>query len=754
MAGYTTPLAKVILHYCTAGVKSTLATLDLLSVFAVDLPIVVCVCRETAGNNPASWILHHCEAPDGLKPLLRNIMDAPNGCRELVAQTNANLTGVFNETFGELFAGTSSVGSVLDSLLAPIDGGKAGQCDNFESNPYVVTLIPEPSDYWRVCGKTDLCMLRCQQQIEAFNAVRPATVRSTKTSTTTQSLFFPTLNADAYNPFTSIVAIAELESCSSICPSAEDRCFLMGGFVGTAGTLRAIQYCVPAALAQGVGRSGQWDTMGISSQAVDVQFIKIGAAGGWMDTYAFVGMQSDRVQVCTRLMCAEFIAAEVDAGVLGFQQLQVVSDLAIIQASTTGEMRSYCVRFMQPEWIINECSATNVWDQGPYHIVLNDGKQQALLLPYDNAPLKICQVEGPVLSGCVSYQGFDRQNVPVKTHGLQSHVSQFVSKEYSIFVASNDRSNWLTMLFVSISGPFANGAVGNSMPVTVHYNIRQGCSLSNCIGCTQLATQRLCFAAQECQVARCVGSQVNQLRPLCAIGGVVESNMFSILAALQGVWSMISSTLVYVLDGAGGIDPPKTVAWPDQAFYGLVCSMKDTIASSVSIFTSAINGMMQSSTSSAILAGSDTVDNKFLATFTLTLMSITNFLFQLTLAPLYGAIAAQKIMVCQTNSLIAAVSGDNSVTIGDPEIQTASNVAAGVCMSQVQTENAQGGLNSGMSNSQAFESGSIQVLSRLGGLAIQLPLDMIIHPVDVMFTYALGVIMGLQDVLQTADQKK
>ena len=74
-------------------------------------------------------------------------------------------------------------------------------------------------------------------------------------------------------------------------------------------------------------------------------------------------------------------------------------------------------------------------------------------------------------------------------------------------------------------------------------------------------------------------------------------------------------------------------------------------------------------------------------------------------------------------------------------------------MAQVQTENAQG-LNSGMDNNKAFASGSVQVLSRLGGLALQLPLDAIIHPIDVTFTYILGVVMGLQDVLETADQKK
>jgi hypothetical protein len=74
-------------------------------------------------------------------------------------------------------------------------------------------------------------------------------------------------------------------------------------------------------------------------------------------------------------------------------------------------------------------------------------------------------------------------------------------------------------------------------------------------------------------------------------------------------------------------------------------------------------------------------------------------------------------------------------------------------MSQVHAENAQS-LNNGMNNDQAFASGTAQILSKLGGLSMQLSLDALIHPIDVMFTYVLGVVIGLQDVLQTVDQKK
>ena len=757
MAGYFTPMGNTVLHYCFAGVKSSTATLDLVSIFMVDLPVIVCICKQTTGENPASWIVNHCEAPDGLKPRLRKIMDAPDTCAAMMKATNANLTGVFDDVFGELFTGTSSVGSVLDSFVAAVDPEKAGQCDNFETNPYVVTLIPEPADYWRVCGQTDFCKLRCQQQMEAFEKVRPGNaIRSTTTTQTVQSLFFPSLNADAYNPFTAggVVALTELNSCTSLCVDSDDRCFLMAGFVGS-GKLSVAQYCVPSALARGVSKSGSWETLGISGLSTEIQFIKASIPGGWRDVYCVVAMQDQKIQACARLTCAEFKPSDIDLNALGFQKMQSLGDVIVLQVrARKGDVITYCLRF-NGKWKFTTCATdTNLWDQTMYHVVNSFVSDQVILLPYDEVPLQVCDIDRKNirLNNCQQYEGFERQNVPVKTKGLQSRVSQSTSIEYSVFVASNDQSHWLTMLFVDVSGTQATSSVGNSMSVRLQYTLQQGCSLNSCIGCTQLSVQRLCFAAQRCQVARCIGSQVNQIRPLCAIGGSVESTMFAMLATVQGVWTVLSSALSTILDISGGIDPPKAIKWPDQVFYGLICSLKDTIASQVSILTSMVNGLMQSSMPVIDQTMGDTVDNQFLATFTLTMTAVTKFLFQLCLAPLYAAIAAQKVVVCQANSLIAVASG-NTVSIGDPDIQTASTAAAGACMTQFSTENSQG-TNSGVDNGRSFTSASMDVITQLSGLAMALPLDAIRHPIDVMFTYALGVVRGLQDILQTTDQRK
>lgn len=757
MAGYFTPMGNMALHYCFAGVKSTTATLDLLSIFMVDLPVIVCICKQTSGENPSNWIVDHCDSPDGLKPRLRRIMDSPDSCAAMMTVTKANLTGAYDDMFGEMFAGTSSVGSVLDSFMAAIDPEKAGQCDNYETNPYVVTLIPEPADYWRVCGNTDFCKLRCQQQMQAFEMVRPSNaVRSTTTTQTVQSLFFPSLNADAYNPFTAggVVSIMELDNCNALCLDADDRCFLMAGFAGS-GRLSVSQYCVPSALSRGVSKSGGWETLGISGKSTAIQFVKAAIPGGWRDVYCVVGMQDQLIQACARLTCAEFKPSDVDINVLGFQQIQSLGDVVLVQVrARKGDLISYCLRFTS-KWRFSSCAAnTNFWDQSMYHVVISFVTEQILLLPYDEVPLQVCDIsrQNFRLDNCQQYEGFERQSVPVKTKGLQTRVSLTTTKEYSVFMASNDPSHWLTLLFVETNGNQVSASVGNSMSVQLQYTLQQGCSLSSCIGCTQLSVQRLCFAAQRCQVARCIGSQVNQIRPLCAVGGSVESAMFAMLATVQGIWTMLSSALSSILDIGGGIAPPKAITWPDQIFYGLICSLKDAIASQISILTSMVNGLMQSSMPVMDQDMGETVDNQFLATFTLTMTAVTKFLFQLSLGPLYVAIAAQKVVICQANSLVAVASG-NKVSIGDPAIQTASTAAAGACMTQFSTENAQG-TNSGVDNGKAFTSASVDIITQLGGLAMALPLDAIRHPIDVTFTYILGIVRGLQDILQTTDQRK
>jgi hypothetical protein len=191
--------------------------------------------------------------------------------------------------------------------------------------------------------------------------VRPAAaIRSTTSTQTVQSLFFPSLNDDAYNSFTvgGVVAITELSSCASLCSDADDRCLLMAGFTG-AGKLSVAQYCVPSALSRGVSKAGSWETLGISGLSTEIQFIKATISGGWRDVYCVVGMQDQKMQACVRQACAEFKPSDVDLNTLGFQQMQSLGDVIMVQMRVRkGDLVTYCLRFMTNRWRFAACGET------------------------------------------------------------------------------------------------------------------------------------------------------------------------------------------------------------------------------------------------------------------------------------------------------------------------------------------------------------------------------------------------------------
>jgi hypothetical protein len=752
MAGYATPWGKVTYHYCVGGVRMTVNTFRLLTVFTVDMPLMACVCKDSVGH-PAGWIISHCEAPDRSKAMLRRLADAESQCSTLVENMSSDLHSAFDETFSELYAGARYVGSSLDYLITVLNPDDAGQCDNYESSPYVSVIIPNPVDYFRVCAKTEVCAVRCQQQIEAFERVRPPTTRTTKGSQVVQSLFFPVINDDAYMPFpdTGIVALTELDDCTMCLVEGEDRCFIAGGFGGE-GQFQVFQYCIPSALGQGVAKAGYWETAGISGKSEEVAFIRI-ATGGWKDIYSVIAMQGNIVQVCTVLTCVELSPSDVDTDVLGFEDMQVMDSVVVFRVRHVEGQRSYALSATVGQsgitWVWAQCSDTNIWDQDLYHIIF-ESSLNVILVPYDDVPLQICSSWDTFkITGCSQFAGFDRQYVPVKTRGKQARLSQYVAKGYGILLTADSDSHWLQMLHVDTAGSTAVGSLKNSMDATISYTVQKTCSVDSCIGCVNLNVQRLCYAAHQCLIARCIGTMVNQIRPMCAIGAVVESDHNTIIAALQGVWLIISDVLIGIIRISGGIHKPVSISWPDQVFYGLLCSAKDVIASQVSVFTSAINGVVQFSMPIAQVQMSQAVDNKFLATFSMTMTAITGFIFQLCLWPLYAAAAVQKSIVCETSSLIGTVVGNNQVTIGDPEIQRGSTVGAGSCLTQAFSESSQSG-----GSDEAFVSASSSLATQLGGVAISVPLDQLKHGLDATFAWVLGIITSLQDVISTADAKK
>ena len=269
MAGYTSPLGVLTNRWCSAYVSLEDGFLTMLSVFTVEIPLMACVCVQSTGSNFRAHVLSECfdASPDLYKPLLVQLLDQygdrPSDiCPSLVSMASTHFTGALDQAFADIEAGTDQLASVVDSFITvSLDPG-AGDCENFQDHPYVTTLIPQPVDYFRVCGLTSLCRTRCLSEFQAFEAVNIMPPTTETVTETVRSPLFAALNPDAYNPLSTAFALMELTNCTTLCGTvrtmggAWDRCFLVAGIDAQQGQPAVMGFCVPVDVTAGVRRGG------------------------------------------------------------------------------------------------------------------------------------------------------------------------------------------------------------------------------------------------------------------------------------------------------------------------------------------------------------------------------------------------------------------------------------------------------------------------------------------------------------------
>lgn len=198
------------------------------------------------------------------------------------------------------------------------------------------------------------------------------------------------------------------------------------------------------------------------------------------------------------------------------------------------------------------------------------------------------------------------------------------------------------------------------------------------------------------------------------------------------------------------------VKWIDDGFYSAICSAKDAVATFISIFTSVINFVVQSITSRPISymeMNAQKVDSNFQAMFTMIITSLNSMIYQIALGMFYPFIAIQKAAICETNSVMMIVDKMGfKVTLGIPEIQEMSDRSAGKCLTQYHTENTKSITEK--NNPMAFDEVVSSIIPALSSSGILAFLELLKHPIDAAFSWAIGIIIGLQDLIQTIDMAK
>ena len=98
-------------------------------------------------------------------------------CFATMDRANVRLATAFDKTYSHMFKMTQHAAGVADAMLGFVTGDVT-VCDAFDVSPYVMSIIPEPVDYFSSCTDTVDCRVLCKEEYDAFEEAKQKIVAS------------------------------------------------------------------------------------------------------------------------------------------------------------------------------------------------------------------------------------------------------------------------------------------------------------------------------------------------------------------------------------------------------------------------------------------------------------------------------------------------------------------------------------------------------------------------------------------------
>jgi len=262
--GRTNAWGQSVRHACLVVPEAMQAVVRVVMVLTVDYQVMDCACKQTDGFVVEEVLSNVCLPrilPMARKAfVMRAITDrSTSACFAVMDSVNDRLLRAFDPVFARMVKAQASVESAFGLLVTQALGLDAldMRCTEYDS-PYVVSILPEPVDYFMGCMHTFDCRARCLDTMQAFDdalvaykahSAAPLAYVS-QSSFETESRYFSYADMEAGRhlaPF-AVYAVALLPetACSVVCPKQQARCVAVGGL--RRGVLAVAYYCVPASL--------------------------------------------------------------------------------------------------------------------------------------------------------------------------------------------------------------------------------------------------------------------------------------------------------------------------------------------------------------------------------------------------------------------------------------------------------------------------------------------------------------------------
>ena len=687
--GVDSPWAELLYHQCAAGAELTDGMFRLVLDIFVQIPMAKCVCKDVSGQAVAAFVTQRCapSLPVSLVPTLYSIANELSGtvpiramaCERVVESVRSAINGSLDAWFGHLYSSLDALGSSVDYATAVFDD-EAGRCLDFQNDPHVVVIVPQPVDYFQRCGQTSLCKQICSADWKAFQASLAASRQEGQTrppeslTVAMESLFFPG-ELDAELALSNVSASVELRlglgGCQARPPGQHDYAVAVAEVAQA--VVRVQVWCAPRMASAPVYASGQdgFGPVTVPGALLDLQFGD--DTGGWLAALAQLPEgQAVFLLNATGIFEAPALVLPGEDVLLRIENLWLVEGFVLIDVLTrrlasyvdpvtgrqSAESASVALHFtlLPPLVLASRWLPTSVdllqFGKGEYWHTKPAGwlGDEHLFLPKVQGVLPFKVHLTRVGSALASTRR--TALAPVSLPDMEGTVLSPIGQTQGwVFATARTGWDWLRQVRLSTSG-YVEGVYG-STGVDYTVDIQGTCDERGCEGCPGVQSQRLCQAYSRCALINCVGTPVHQRRPLCGIGGLLRQTGRMGLLSTQGAWSIFTEMLTLSLRLSLLSMKEAYLLWPEDSFLCFVCQAKDSSAIFFSILTSTINSALQLGRADIgyMYGGASNVDTNADAVLTISSTALNAFMHQLALYPLYGLAVSHQIMMCQVSRL-------------------------------------------------------------------------------------------------------
>ena len=271
--GRTSAMGQFARHSCMLGPDSMESFMTILFIITLEYPVMDCVCKQVGGLETEEAIEKIC-MPQGMSMkqksfVMQSARDAAeqqtSQCFRVMDAINDRLLKAMDPVLSRMNKAVMALQNTFASILS---GAGSSSCTDWDASPFVISLLPEPVDYFMGCMHTIDCRSRCLDNMLAFEEAlaeyRQTDAKDLALSKSfeidTESRFFSAneeFEGKHLAPF-AIYAVMPLEEavCTAVCTGAA-RCVAIAGMEATTedegqGHLQTGYYCVPVSVMESV----------------------------------------------------------------------------------------------------------------------------------------------------------------------------------------------------------------------------------------------------------------------------------------------------------------------------------------------------------------------------------------------------------------------------------------------------------------------------------------------------------------------